>query len=383
MPDMRLKIEFAELPFWQNVQSAHGMYSTMPFALEFSEEGFIKQMPVEDNQRRVVGQYSDPKYKFITTPPGSSAWGNRLGDEKLELIQSFNTSLEELNVMEIGAGSVYTAEKMLDAGASSCTIIDPAIKDAANDPRICLLREYFSKDICKGKTFDLVVSINCLEHVEDPSSFLKDVRDILLQSGGKAFFSFPEISKQFSSGDLNSLLHEHINYFTKSSAENLMRNNGLRVLKSQIVKDSINLLLEADFGYPENIASEFMDDVYLGMPLHFQHSIRRLKTVFIDAARCGERIAVHGATNGANNALFLTGMGQNSTIFVFDGDELKTGRFLPLCPNPIRHTNDSEYRTFSRVYVSTLTFFEEVKKTLIAQHGFEEDQISPLFEGKK
>lgn len=247
MPDMRMKIEFAELPFWQNVQSVPGMYSTMPFALEFSEEGFVKQMPVEDNQRRVIGQYSDPTYKFITTPPGSSAWGNRLGDEKLELIQSFNISLEELNVMEIGAGSVYTAEKILDAGASSCTIIDPAVKGATtNDNRISIVKEYFSKDVCKGKTFDLVVSINCLEHVEDPSSFLKDVRDILLRSGGRAFLSFPEISKQFSCGDLNSLLHEHINYFTKSSAESLMRNCGLRVLNSQIARDSINLLLEAD-----------------------------------------------------------------------------------------------------------------------------------------
>ena len=76
-------------------------------------------------------------------------------------------------------------------------------------------------------------------------------------------------------------------------------------------------------------------------------------------------------------------MGHNYNIFVFDGDELKTGRFLPLCPNPVRHTNDPEYRSFSKVYVSTYTFFEEIKKTLIVQHGFEEDQISLLFEGTK
>lgn len=383
MSEMRMKIEFEELPFWQNVQSAPGAYSTMPFALEWSEEGFIKQMPVQDNQKRVVGQYVDPEYKFITTPPGSSAWGNRLGDAKLDLIRSFVPSLEGLSIMEIGAGSTYTAEKMLDAGARSCMIVDPAIKGAEQDPRIGIVREYFSKDIAKGKSFDLVVSINCLEHVEDPSSLLRDVRDILKQSGGTAFFSFPEISRQLLNGDLNSLLHEHINYFTKNSVENLMRKNGLRILKSETVKDSINLLLDVDSLCPESRTSEYMDEVYVAMPLHFQNSIRRVKTLLTDAVRYGERIAVHGATNGANNALFLAGLGGADNIFIFDGDELKTGRFLPLCPNPIQNTNTSEYRAFSKVYVSTLTFFEEIKRTLIAQHGFEDDQILPLFEGKK
>ena len=73
MFEMRMKIEFKELPLWQNVQSVPGVYSTMPFALEWAEEGFIKQIPVKENQRRVVGQYSNPAYNFITTPPGSSA----------------------------------------------------------------------------------------------------------------------------------------------------------------------------------------------------------------------------------------------------------------------------------------------------------------------
>ena len=182
---------------------------------------------------------------------------------------------------------------------------------------------------------------------------------------------------------MNSLLHEHINYFTESSVENLMCKNGLRIHKNETLKDSINLLLGVDSLCPERRTSEFMDDVYVDMPLHFQNSIRRVKTLLTDAARCGERIAIHGATNGANNALFLAGLGGAGNIFIFDGDELKTGLFLPLCPNPIKSTNDSEYRAFSKVYVSTLTFFEEIKRTLIARHEFEDDQILPLFEGKK
>ena len=99
MSEMRMKIEFEELPFWQNVQFVPGAYSTMPFALEWSAEGFIKQMSVQGNQRRVVRQYANPEYNFITTPPGSSAWGNRLGDAKLDLIRSFVPSLGGLSIL--------------------------------------------------------------------------------------------------------------------------------------------------------------------------------------------------------------------------------------------------------------------------------------------
>ena len=79
-----------------------------------------------------------------------------------------------------------------------------------------------------GRSFDLVLAFNCLEHVPDPAAFLRAIGARLLPEG-KVVFIFPDCEKQLRRGDLNALVHEHISYFTEASAREIMLESGFTI----------------------------------------------------------------------------------------------------------------------------------------------------------
>lgn len=378
MSNITMTLNFPDIPLWQGVQLIPGNYRSLPFALEWDKHGFAKQSADEIQKKQIIDQYSNCDYQFITAPPGYSPWANSLGDKEVQFILRSCGDFTGKKVLEIGAGSLYLGERILEQGAVQYVIMDPAVKEKSKDTRLEVVEKYFSKDLCANQRYDVVICLNCLEHLEEPYKFLCELRWLLNKSNGCAILVFPDISTQFGNGDLNALLHEHISYFTLSTAEQLMRNSGLRVLAKETNSDCLRFLVVAQ---EEFIVSfpEYMDENYIRMPNHFQTSMKKFRNILRGAMSRSESIAIHGATNGANNALYLAQMGQYEHIRIFDGDETKAGKFLPLCINPVKHSASSDYRDYSTVYVAALTYFDAIKKELMQKHHFTEDQIVPLF----
>ena len=78
--------------------------------------------------------------------------------------------------------------------------------------------------------FDAIFSFNCLEHIPDPGTILRDIRAVASSKDARIGLIFPETRRQLAVGDFNVLLHEHLNYFTTASIRRLFTNAGFSII---------------------------------------------------------------------------------------------------------------------------------------------------------
>jgi 2-polyprenyl-3-methyl-5-hydroxy-6-metoxy-1,4-benzoquinol methylase len=93
------------------------------------------------------------------------------------------------SVIEIGCGSGYGTRRLLDAGAAQVVgfDLDPASIDAARrahpDPRLRFDVASATALPVESGAYDLAVSLEAIEHVEDDDAFVREARRVLRPSG--------------------------------------------------------------------------------------------------------------------------------------------------------------------------------------------------------
>ena len=258
------------------------------------------------------------------------------------------------------------------------TILDPGIKEKSENPKIEVIKKYFGDDTRPVEKFDLVVSVNCLEHVEDPVNFLVNLQAVLANSKGQAALIFPDTEQQFRNGDLNVILHEHLNYFTKQTAVTLLEDCGFKVHHAETIHDRLSVLVSADMK-PDVKNNLPMDEILPLAAMTFHRSLAHISNQVEKGLTKNQKIAFHGATNGLNNGLYLTGLVDQSNFVLFDSDEAKKGKFIPAFKNPICYSQDAHYKDMDKVFVSALSFYPEIREFLVSKVGINSSNVQPFF----
>jgi 2-polyprenyl-3-methyl-5-hydroxy-6-metoxy-1,4-benzoquinol methylase len=381
-----MMMSFKKLPIWKNVQGSPGITDFADFSLNYNCRGFIQQNTSGKILKKVYSSYAKDEYNFITQPPGASSWANRLGDERVDFIKWVCGPLEGNVVLEIGAGSLYIAERLMDeTGIDEYLIMDPAIKHTTKNSKIHVFREYFENTSCIDKKVNVVICLSCLEHVQDPFTFLIHIRNLLKLSNGKAVFVLPDIKQQFDDGDFNAILHEHLNYFTEETATHLLNSCGLKVLICKTGFDTLKFLVELH-------ETEYVDveqgakqpgDIFIKEEKQFNQNLKNLRKYLIECLSLNKTVAFYGANNGLNNVIALANLPHTSNLWIFDNDEAKTAKYIPVCQNPIRHSTDAYCASMSEIFIATNTFFEEAAAFLKSYHGFDASNIRRIFPFEK
>ncbi|NFV78558.1 class I SAM-dependent methyltransferase [Magnetospirillum aberrantis] len=368
------------LPLWKGVTTRPGQFKTAPFALVWDERGFLRQSTEEAVLRAVQDAYAEDGYVHMSPPPGASDWASRRGDSHLAFVRRVCPPLAGAKVLEIGAGSLYLAERLTtDDSVGHYVAVDPALDPDQQRPGIEVIRGYFDAETFAGEAFDLVLSFHCLEHIPDPVLFLADLRQSISENGC-IVVSVPDVEPFIASGDLNGFIHEHISYFTDTSARRVFSLAGLTVIGVQ--REAGNLVYALAKGARTALGAIPIPDAgTAGLASRIEASIQHARTVLPAALRQGP-LALHGATSGLNSLLFLAfgeqGLTTGGAGLLFDGDSCKTGGYLPLLDVPIRHTSDAEYKSARRVIVCAQSFLAEIRKDLQARHGLDPAIIEPL-----
>ena len=376
---MKVDISFERLPLWQGVQDKPGVRRSFPFSLGWDPRGFISQTTANEVLEKVIKTYAEEDYTHGTKPPGVSEWANRLGDSKIEFVERNYDSLQGKNVIEIGAGSLYIAEKLTDVhDINKYLVIDPVIQTSTSKDNIKVLRQYFDKSVSFTEKIDLVIGFSVLEHVPDPVIFLLDLHNKLRSSSGNAILSFPDVEKLLKSGDFNALAHEHTSYLSLQSAIRLFNNCGFTVLKHETNSDTLWFFIEAN-KEPTNSNSFPMEEELPIAAVKYHQNLTLISQKLNSLSDQGKTIAIHGSSNGLNNLFFLSDLEKYKNIKIFDGDLSKTGKYLPACSLPIRHSMDPTYKKMDFVFIAALSFYSEIKDFLIFKHGMKEEQIQSLY----
>ena len=224
----------------------------LDFAITLSETGLIQQIDLNRNVSETVNAYSSKEYNFITKPPGTSDWATSIGEKYKDFILECIPNLQDLDILEVGGGNEYFGVYAVNEGAKSYTIIDPAITYESKNNKLRVIKDYFTNKTSLDKQFNLIISLNTIEHVPCPKSFMNGIFHNL-KSNGYLILVYPNIENQFENGDFNSLLHEHISYFTTESSIALFRSTGFypEVIKSS--EDTFYIFLRKETPIHNNI----------------------------------------------------------------------------------------------------------------------------------
>ena len=279
------------------------------------------------------------------------------------------------NILEIGGGSTWVAKNLYTQyRPNSYLIIDPSIRDT--DENIDIIHGYFPNEQIKACYYDLIIGFSVLEHVVEPLSFLRSIRRQLTPAG-KVILIYPDCERQLIQGDLNVLVHEHLSYFTALSSRSLAIEAGFKVLELSSENDIFTLVLEVSTS----------DHLFLGCNESeiIVSSARSFESVFSNTAykirkllNENQPVGFHGATNGLNIFLFISGLGAYSNIRIYDGDVSKQGFFLPTCSSSILSPLHESYRENALIVISAMSFFDQIKSFAINKALIDPARLLPL-----
>ena len=360
---------------WCGLKSKPGESILLPFSLGIDENGVIYQIASDVIRQQVVHAYANSAYNFITPPPGSSSWANDRGQDQIKFALSATKYLQPKSILEIGGGSFYNSRALRsELDITSYVMIDPSLPREL-EAGVEVFHDFFPTPKIVNRKFDLILSFNCLEHVDDPLQFMRHLNQDSAE-GGCIVMSFPDIEQSFRCGDRNSILHEHLSYFTQESAAAMFLNAGFELIEIFSKKDVMWCLLRAST--PRHAIAKSSVALLAEADIAFKAAIDDTELRVRRALNEGGTLVFHGATNGLNTFLNLLGLSENPRVLVYDSDELKVGNYLPACINPVRSSADPRYLEADTVIISAVSFFDEIARFLINHRGFSSDKISSL-----
>ena len=366
-----------ELPIWQGTNISPNQGSTDSFELVLNTQvGFLQLKSIKSIERS-VSSYSSEKYNFITKPPGFSEYANSLGDIMINRLVKMIGKKECKNTLEIGAGSNHVARILKEkVDIDFIYIVDPTIDNSNNFENIKVFREYYPCNQLKDKKFDLIYSLNTIEHIPNPDKTLMQVRDGLREDG-IAIFIFPIVENQFIRGDIGSLLHEHVNYFSFDSAINLFESCGFKIDDLYKTEDNIAIKVSKSKIDDINHSKLKTGDILLPHVNNMQVKVKENKILTEKLLKEGYKIGFHGACNALSNFLYLANLNTNRQYSIFDGDITKRGEYLPFSSIPIKHSSDPTYSEMDYILIAASSFSSAIRQ--FAKKKIKEENIIDLF----
>ncbi len=372
-----MQVNVGDLPVWKGVQNKPG-FTHLPFTLGTSR-GLIRQVLSPSELDRITEEYSKDSYTFITSPPGTSSWGNRRGDLYFDMLAKQVGTLVGKTVLEIGSGTLYIAERVInELNATHFVACDPALGSKPSIKNLEVVREYFAKRLFSYQSFDLILSISNLEHIRDPFEHLAHVCRLLEDKNGFLYLVVPDCSRGLRTGDIGICVHEHLSYFTPETLTSLLGSCGFVTNWIHTQDDTIFALAQPAAAAPQEPESSEISDALLN---GFQSQLSRnleMAQRLISTHKDKARLAIHGCNVCLNNVFGLLGIQSDSNIFLFDGDFSKVGKYLPTFDKPIMTATDNCYKTMQTVIVAGLTFYDEIRKFVVNNHNIPIGCIYPI-----
>ncbi len=377
-----LKYSLSELPVWHGVSNKHRPIVKKPFVISLEDSGYIKQVSEPEQGEFLVTEYEDDGYNWITPPPGASEWANRLGDIYFDYFaEKVGKVIEGKNIIEIGAGSLYISNKIIDTfSINSYLIVDPGIRHTANRDQIKIVKEYYNDDLNLEDKIDICICLNALEHVFNPGEIVKKL-SVDLSENGEAVLVFPGIEKQFKNGDFNALLHEHVNYFTKESCDQIFTKSGFDILDFDEREDTYYYHLRKNNTTPseESFNLEYTGNLFSESIEIFEKNLAFFSEQVGNLLKEDKKIIFHGATNGLNNLLGICGFDNHANIEVIDGDVYKHGKFISANNKEIKGPQSYKTLDFDVVIISAMSFYEPIQKALVEDFNIDSNKIKTIY----
>lgn len=222
-------LEISALPFYWRLKSEKDLKSPVPerlnFQLEVGESGLVTQ-----KRRPELLDALDTVYQLnynigylqegydIALPYRDDFWRY--------LTRTISGLGENLRILEIGCGGAILLRALRDLGHEVVGIDpSPLSHEAKKKYNLEIHTQLLSSGMDIG-TFDLIYSMDVLEHAFDPKQFIEDSLGYLRETG-TLIASVPDAGPSIELNEVSMAMHQHLQYFSGESLKTLFDHFGL------------------------------------------------------------------------------------------------------------------------------------------------------------
>ncbi len=351
-------------------QLAEGLEATYPLTAAFCRQCALMQ----------ILETVPPEVLFAADYPYYSSFSEALlahsRKNALELIGRCSLDSGSL-VVDLAINDGYLLRNFVAAGVPVLGI-DPAPGPAEQAEKIGVptLCDFFGKDLAKrlrgdGVCANVIIANNVLAHVADTNGFVEGVR-MLLADDGVAVIEVPYVRDLVANCEFDTIYHEHLCYFSVTSADKLFRRHGLFLndLKHlSIHGGSLRLYVGKGENVRQSVRDALAEERAAGIDRYayykdFGQAVKQLRDQLQEMLgklkSHGKTIAAYGAA--AKGAILTNYVSANTDVidFVVDRNVHKHGKYMPGLHIPISATERLLERMPDYVLMLTWNFKDEI-----------------------
>jgi nucleoside-diphosphate-sugar epimerase/SAM-dependent methyltransferase len=335
-------------------EDRRGRESRYPLQLAFCPHCTLVQLKDRPPLRELFG----PDYLYFSSFSQALLDHSRKNVE--ELVDRLKLGPHSM-VVEPASNDGYLLRNFVDRGIQVLGI-DPAPKQArtASANGIRTLNGFFSRKLAerlrrRGIAADLLIANNVVAHVDDPNGFVAAI-GCVLKDDGLAVVEFPYVRDLVEHLEFDTIYHEHLCYFSLTSADTLFSRNGLYindVRRLAIHGGSLRLYISKKQSRSAAVEAMLAEESRLGIDSYgFYADFAERVESFRSSARQllgglkhdGKRIAAYGAAAKGTIMLNFLGLNNGTLDYVVDKNTHKHGMYMPgvgLCVcDPVRLLED-------------------------------------------
>ena len=235
--------------------------------------------------------------------------------------------LEGKKVIEIGCGKGEYMKMMEESGAVVFGLehLHESVEEA-NKKGYRVIEGFVegTETEIEGGPYDGFFIMNFLEHIPDPSSFLKGIANNLTNDG-VGIVEVPNFDMMLQKSLYSEFIQDHLSYFTSDTLCNLLQISGFEIIRCESIW--FDYIISAEVRKRKGFdVKPFMD---------MQEKIKKEVHAYVDAQKAlGHKLAVWGAGHQALANLSQLELADDIE-FVVDSAEFKQNKYTPATHIPI------------------------------------------------
>jgi nucleoside-diphosphate-sugar epimerase/SAM-dependent methyltransferase len=340
----------------------HGLLPVLDLGKMPKSDGLVADAAVGREQRYPLQLGYCPScalVQLLETPPAEDMFGAGylyFSSYSQDLLEHSRANASELVerldlddrslVVELASNDGYMLRNFAERNIPVLGI-DPAPRqgEVARRSGIETLTAFFSRDLAlklrdERRRADLIIANNVVAHVADTNDFVAGIR-ALLKDDGLAVVEFPYVRDLIDKCEFDTIYHEHLCYFSVTSADALFRRHGLYindVRRIPIHGGSLRLFLRPIEARQASVLSLLYEEKTLGVDSYayyetFAGRVRDFRSaarkLIGDIKASGKRIAAYGAAAKGTIMLNYLGFNGSTLEYVVDKNVHKQGMHIP------------------------------------------------------
>ncbi|WP_380165798.1 class I SAM-dependent methyltransferase [Jannaschia sp. R86511] len=270
--------------------------------------------------------------------------------------------IRDSHVVEVGSGKGDFLAAMARLGDNTGTGYDPTVDPDLRVDGVTLVPDYFRPEL-HLEPYDLLVCRHVLEHLDDPATMLRALRDEASGEDPLFYLEVPSAEFNFGPEGMWDSIYPHVSYFSAQSLEALVSRCGLRVEASGTAFGGQFLWVEARPGRLDDTVPDGVAE-HLALLAAFGERWRSTTRHWRDriGADDSDELVLWGA--GAKGVTFLNAVDDGARLTVVDLNPNKWGRYLPGTGHRVQDPASLGERAVALVLITNPVYRDEISHHL-------------------